>query len=52
VTVSTALERPKAGTAPVSLVGAPVLTLTARGFAADTEIAKTINREQRGAFEG
>ena len=43
MTVSTALERPKAGTAPVSLVGAPVLTLTARGFAADTEIAKTIN---------
>jgi phosphoadenosine phosphosulfate reductase len=40
---SSALERPKHAVAPVSLVGAPVLTLTARGFAADVEVSKHIN---------
>jgi len=43
VTVSTALERPKQGSVPASLVGAPALTMTARGFAADAEAAKNIN---------
>ena len=43
MTVSTALERPKQGSAPASLVGAPALTLNPREFAADTEVAKNIN---------
>ena len=43
MTVSTALERPKQGSVPASLVGAPALTMTARGFAADAEAAKSIN---------
>jgi len=40
---SSALERPKHGVTPASLVGAPVLDLTARGFAADAAAAKNIN---------
>ena len=40
MTVSTALERPKQGSVPASLVGAPALTLSAREFAADTESLK------------
>ena len=38
-----AREAPKFSTAPVSLVGAPRLTLTPKQFAADAEAAKGIN---------